>query len=63
MRIIPQLIPLNWLISLFIVVFIYLVLCFLYYIKRNVSINVNNLFDFNLLKVNEINDLSFSYLW
>lgn len=63
MRIIPQLIPLNWLISLFIVVFIYLVLCFLYYIKRNVSINVNNLFDFNLLKVNKINDLSFSYLW
>lgn len=63
MRIIPQLIPLNWLISLFIVVFIYLVLCFLYYIKRNISINVNNLFDFNLLKVNKINDLSFSYLW
>lgn len=63
MRIIPQLIPLNWLISLFIVVFIYLVLCFLYYIKRNVNINVNNLFDFNLLKVNKINDLSFSYLW
>lgn len=63
MRIIPQLIPLNWLISLFIVVFIYLVLCFLYYMKRNISINVNNLFDFNLLKVNKINDLSFSYLW
>lgn len=63
MRIIPQLIPLNWLISLFIVVFIYLVLCFLYYIKINININVNNLFDFNLLKVNKINDLSFSYLW
>lgn len=63
MRIIPQLIPLNWLISLFIVVFIYLVLCFLYYMKRNISININNLFDFNLLKVNKINDLSFSYLW
>lgn len=63
MRIIPQLIPLNWLISLFIVVFIYLVLCFLYYIKRNVSIYVNNLFDFNLLKANKISGLSFSYLW
>lgn len=60
---IPQLIPFNWILSGFIIIFCFLMLCFIYHIKNNEKSNIYNFYSENIFKKKESLINKNNYLW